>query len=148
MRRLLMFVCLIGLQFGLISTSNAGGWATTPITKLPDTIVAGQAFQLEFSVLQHGNKPTNGIGDQLVQPLLTGESMQRAESFSKFGHNKLAMLAILKPRCNFQLPGNGKFRLSQCRLAPSRGKSIGSPCKQQRLQKQPIGGIWGSQQVA
>ncbi|XSG77074.1 hypothetical protein ACP8Y2_08690 [Herpetosiphon llansteffanensis] len=71
MRRLLIFICLIGLQFGLISISNAGGWATTPITKLPDTIVADQIFQLKFSVLQHGTKPTNGLAGNSIKPELT-----------------------------------------------------------------------------
>ncbi|MFD3165149.1 hypothetical protein [Herpetosiphon sp. NSE202] len=71
MRRLLIFICLVGLQFGLLSSSKAGGWATTPISNLPDTIVAGQIFQLKFSVLQHGTKPTNGLPANPIRPELT-----------------------------------------------------------------------------
>lgn len=99
----------LGLQFGLISISNAGGWATTPITKLPDTIVAGQAFQLEFSVLQHGNKPTNGIGDQLVQPLLTAEHATSKEFQQVWAHQ---VGDVGNFEATLQLPAAGEWEIS------------------------------------
>lgn len=109
MRRLLMFVGLIGLQFGLMSISKAGGWATTPITKLPDTLVAGQPFQLEFSVLQHGNKPTNGIGDQPVQPLLTAEHTSSKEFRQVWGQQ---VGDVGHFQATLQLPSAGEWEIS------------------------------------
>ncbi|KPL91043.1 hypothetical protein [Herpetosiphon geysericola] len=109
MRRLLIFVCLVGLQFGLLSSSEAGGWATTPITKLPDTIVAGQAFQLEFSVLQHGTKPISSIDTDPVKPLLTAEHAT-SEAFQQVWATQVGALGNFQ--ATLQLPSAGEWEIS------------------------------------
>jgi len=38
---------------------KAGGWATVGITEMPEQIVAGKPFAIEFMVWQHGNKPVH-----------------------------------------------------------------------------------------
>lgn len=109
MRRLLTFVCLIGLQFGLLSISKAGGWATTPITNLPDTLVAGQSFQLEFSVLQHGTKPISGIGDDPIKPLLTAEHAT-SEEFQQVWATQIGDVGNFQ--ATLQLPTAGEWEIS------------------------------------
>ncbi len=39
----------------------AGGWATIGVTEMPDQIVAGRPFTLEFMVWQHGNKAVHNL---------------------------------------------------------------------------------------
>ncbi|WP_110515659.1 hypothetical protein [Herpetosiphon llansteffanensis] len=109
MRRLLIFVCLVGLQFGLVSISNAGGWATTPITKLPDTIVAGQSFQLEFSVLQHGTKPISSMGTDPIKPLLTAEHATSTE-FQQVWATQVGDVGNFQ--ATLQLPTAGEWEIS------------------------------------
>ncbi|MBM7846317.1 hypothetical protein [Herpetosiphon giganteus] len=109
MRRLLIFVCLVGLQFGLLSSSKAGGWATTPITKLPDTLVAGQTFQLEFSVLQHGTKPISSMGTDPIRPLLTAEHATSGE-FQQVWATQVG--AVGNFQATLQLPTAGEWEIS------------------------------------
>lgn len=109
MRRLLMFVCLIGLQFGLISISKAGSWATTPITELSDTIVADQIFKLEFSVLEYGTKPTNGLKDNPIKPEITARHVHSLQ-VKKFYAQQVGTVGHFQSR--LQLPDAGEWEIS------------------------------------
>lgn len=39
----------------------AGGWATVTLDSLPAEVRAGEAFEIGFTVRQHGDKPTNQV---------------------------------------------------------------------------------------
>ena len=41
--------------------AHAGGWATVEAAGVPDGVSAGQGFELELLVKQHGRTPLNGL---------------------------------------------------------------------------------------
>jgi hypothetical protein len=56
----LLAALIIGSGLGALAGAGpaaAGGWAVTVIDPLPGRIVAGQAYQVSFWVLQHGTHP-------------------------------------------------------------------------------------------
>lgn len=59
--RILIVVCLLAAGFALAGAAYAGGWATIGITQMPQEIVAGRPFTIEFMVWQHGNKAVHDL---------------------------------------------------------------------------------------
>lgn len=55
----------------------AGGWATVTLDEYPTDMVAGEAFKIGFTVLQHGVTPVTGI-----TPIITGTLTGAKESIS------------------------------------------------------------------
>ena len=47
------------------TTAFAGGWAVITVEDLPDTVVAGQPFDLKYSVRQHGVHLLSGLTGQI-----------------------------------------------------------------------------------
>jgi hypothetical protein len=69
--KLRAFVILITVALALTVGAGqalAGGWAVTSVDSAPQEFVAGQTYDVEYSVLQHGIHPTtsNGSSMQLV----------------------------------------------------------------------------------
>ena len=42
-----------------VTPAFAGGWATTTVNSMPDTIRAGEPARIEFTILQHGKTPVH-----------------------------------------------------------------------------------------
>jgi len=57
----------------------AGGWASVTLDELPTNVVAGESFELGFTVLQHGVTPVTGI-----TPIITGKLTGGKESISVY----------------------------------------------------------------
>jgi hypothetical protein len=62
-RLILLFAALllVPLLVVIAVPVHAGGWATVGITEMPEEIVAGRPFTLQFMVWQHGNKAVHEI---------------------------------------------------------------------------------------
>jgi hypothetical protein len=55
----------------------AGGWATLTLDEYPTNVVAGESFQIGFTILQHGVTPVTGI-----TPTISGKLTGGKESIS------------------------------------------------------------------
>lgn len=86
-RLILLFAALllVPLLVVIAVPVHAGGWATVGITEMPEEIVAGRPFTLQFMVWQHGNKPVHELsrGSNRVMPVEPVISFGSAEAGQK-----------------------------------------------------------------
>jgi mono/diheme cytochrome c family protein len=77
---------LVPLAGVLLAAAGFGGWAVITVDHLPDYAMAGQPFDLEFMVRQHGSTPLEGLrpriearsgGKELVTPAVAGKQAGR-----------------------------------------------------------------------
>lgn len=47
------------LVLAMVAPTLAGGWAVTSVESVPDDIVAGETYDITYTVLQHGDKPVD-----------------------------------------------------------------------------------------
>src|SRR5688572_27411711 len=66
---------LLALMFTI--PAFAGGWATLTLDEYPTDVVAGESFQIGFTILQHGVTPVTGI-----TPIISGTLTGAKESIS------------------------------------------------------------------
>jgi hypothetical protein len=66
---------LLALMFTV--PAFAGGWATVTLDVYPTNVVAGESFQIGFTILQHGVTPVRGI-----TPIISGTLTGAKESIS------------------------------------------------------------------
>jgi hypothetical protein len=66
---------LLALMFTV--PAFAGGWATITLDEYPTDVVAGEEFQIGFTILQHGVTPVRGI-----TPIISGQLTGAKESIS------------------------------------------------------------------
>ncbi len=63
----------------------AGGWATTTIDSLPDSIKAGETARIEFTILQHDKTPVHTLQFDgktlLITPVLTAKLAETTLAF-------------------------------------------------------------------
>ena len=59
MRKVIAATTLALLTLGLSSTGRAGGWAVTTLDPIVEAPVAGQPFEVGFTIRQHGNHPVS-----------------------------------------------------------------------------------------
>src|SRR5258706_9875329 len=57
------------LALALSIPTFAGGWAVITVDKLPSGIVAGEPFEIGFTVLQHGKTPMSGLDPTITAAL-------------------------------------------------------------------------------
>jgi hypothetical protein len=65
------------LAFMFTVPAFAGGWATLTLDEYPTDVVAGEEFQIGFTILQHGVTPVRGI-----TPIISGTLTGAKESIS------------------------------------------------------------------
>jgi hypothetical protein len=65
------------LAFMFTVPAFAGGWATLTLDEYPTDVVAGEEFQIGFTILQHGVTPVRGI-----TPIISGQLTGAKESIS------------------------------------------------------------------
>jgi len=86
-RRLIVLfaaLMLVPLWVVIAVPVHAGGWATVGITEMPEEIVAGRPFTLQFMVWQHGNKAVHEIswdGKRMIpiEPLVSFGSAEAGQ---------------------------------------------------------------------
>ncbi len=86
----------VALALLLPLTALAGGWAVVTLDRAPTGIEAGKAFEVGFTVLQHGKTPVEGLSPKLVfsrvaagrtPGLAKGETLSfNAQAEGKIGH--------------------------------------------------------------
>jgi hypothetical protein len=64
MRKLLITLTLVSLV--LPASALAGGWATAGLSAPPDNIAAGDQWNAQITVLQHGETPLEGVSPTLT----------------------------------------------------------------------------------
>ena len=62
----------------------AGGWATVTLDEYPTDMVAGEAFKIGFTVLQHGVTPVTGITPIITGTLTGGWEKFTVQGFASF----------------------------------------------------------------
>lgn len=67
---------LVGALFtlALVAPAVAGGWAVTSVDGLPDEVVAGETYDIGYTVRQHGDKPVDGLTTGIIVFPGDGES--------------------------------------------------------------------------
>jgi hypothetical protein len=69
-----VFVFVLVLA-GFVVPVFAGGWATTTIDSMPDSIKAGETARIKFTILQHGKTPVHTLywddREALLTPIVT-----------------------------------------------------------------------------
>lgn len=88
--KLRRFAILAGFALALVAGSGsalAGGWAITSVDSAPQAFVAGETYEIEYSVLQHGQHPvtlpdtsltfTSSGGEVLVFPGVVDAKAER-----------------------------------------------------------------------
>jgi mono/diheme cytochrome c family protein len=63
----LVFAILLSLTF--VVPAFAGGWAVITLDELPTNIVAGDTFEVGFTVRQHGHTPMDGLAPTVTASL-------------------------------------------------------------------------------
>ena len=58
--------------FLTVGTAFAGGWAVTIIDKVPATFVAGETYEIGYTILQHGRTPANVDGTAILTQSASG----------------------------------------------------------------------------
>jgi hypothetical protein len=73
------FAVLLSIMLALTFTvpAFAGGWAAVTLDEYPTNVVAGESFDIGFTVMQHGVTPVKGI-----TPIISGKLTGDKESFS------------------------------------------------------------------
>jgi hypothetical protein len=69
--RPLIPLLVLAIAIALPGAAHAGGWATVEATGVPDGVSAGQSFELELLVKQHGRTPLDGLTPRVQ---ITGEA--------------------------------------------------------------------------
>ncbi len=64
-RRAAVLVASILVVLLAPATASAGGWAISSFTELPDGFEPGATYEVEYTVLQHGQTPVD-VGDTAV----------------------------------------------------------------------------------
>lgn len=59
--RSLIPLLVLAVAIALPGAAHAGGWATVEASGVPDGVSAGQTFELELVVKQHGRTPLDGL---------------------------------------------------------------------------------------
>jgi mono/diheme cytochrome c family protein len=75
LRYSIVFAALMAM--GLVSLTQAGGWAVVTLDQLPTQVVAGEPVAVSFMVRQHGRTPTNGF-----DPRIAAVRTETKEAFS------------------------------------------------------------------
>lgn len=65
----LITVLIVALLLVLVVPAMAGGWAVVTVDSLPKDVHAGDNIHLEFTVLQHGEKPVHTVDFMNGEPL-------------------------------------------------------------------------------
>ncbi len=75
------------LALALSMPAFAGGWAVITVDKLPSGVVAGEPFEIGFTVLQHGKTPMTDIHPTITATLSGSDKfVVNAEDEGKPGH--------------------------------------------------------------
>ena len=71
MRKLLAAATLVLAMAGVAAPAAAGGWAVTTLDPLAAAPVAGEPFEVGFTILQHGRTP---FASEMASIVVTGPS--------------------------------------------------------------------------
>ena len=83
-----------------VGVITMGGWATVTVKDLPEYVVAGQQYTLEFQVRQHGRRALSGL-----QPRLIMATSERRLAGLMGGKDETIIAAV--PR-----PGEGNYAVT------------------------------------
>jgi len=119
----------------------AGGWAVITLDELPTGIVAGEPFNIGFTVLQHGKTPMDGL-----DPTITATSPQ-SESFvvhakpeGETGHYAATLTFPTEGSWNWSIQA---FSMEQAMPLLSVAALIAAPVSQQPVvEAAPISAVW------
>jgi YtkA-like len=56
----------IGAVLAVPTAASAGGWATVGFDPPPEGLAAGQPWQVEMTILQHGRTPLDGVKPRVI----------------------------------------------------------------------------------
>ncbi len=71
----LTLLAVIAAALALPTAAGAGGWATVGFDPPPEDLAAGEPWEVELTVLQHGSTPLEGVKPYvIVTPAEGGES--------------------------------------------------------------------------
>jgi len=89
-RSALLLVTIFNLAFAI--PVFAGGWAVISLDELPSGVVAGEPYNIGFTVLQHGKTPMTDLSPTITARIAKGEILTFfAEPEGKPGHYTAAL---------------------------------------------------------
>lgn len=65
-RRILVMTATMAALMALAGVAMAGGFAITTVDSAPDEFEAGTTYDIEYTILQHGRTPVDGVSTDLV----------------------------------------------------------------------------------
>ena len=89
----------------LAGTAAAGGWATVGLSSLPTDIDAGKSWNVQLTVLQHGQTPLVG-----VQPTLTIRNVDTGATRT-FEATPTETAGVYAVKVVFPTPGNWAYEV-------------------------------------
>jgi hypothetical protein len=72
MRKLLVATALTLVTLGVATPAAAGGWAVTTLDPLADAPVAGEPFDVGFTIRQHGQTPVTVTNASIIVTAASG----------------------------------------------------------------------------
>jgi mono/diheme cytochrome c family protein len=119
----------------------AGGWAVITLDTLPTGVVAGEPFNIGFTVLQHGRTPMSGLDPTITATLSKSESfIVHAKPEGETGHYAATLTFPTKGNWNWSIQA---FSMEQAMPVLSVAPPIAAPVSQQPVaETAPISAVW------
>ena len=96
---------VLGVVLVLAMTSPAigGGWATVELSSTPDGVRAGEVWEVDLTVLQHGRTPLEGIepGVRIVE--------RDGDRTARFAARPTAEQGVFRARVTFPVAGRWRY---------------------------------------
>ena len=119
----------------------AGGWAIITLDELPTGVVAGEPFNIGFTVLQHGKTPMDGLDPTITATSSNSESfVVHAKPEGETGHYAATLTLPKEGSWNWSIQA---FSMEQAMPMLSVAAPIAVPVGQQPVaETAPISAVW------
>ena len=119
----------------------AGGWAVITLDELPTGVVAGEPFNIGFTVLQHGKTPMDGLDPTITATSSNSESfVVHAKPEGETGHYAATLTLPKEGSWNWSIQA---FSMEQAMPMLSVAAPIAVPVGQQPVaETAPISAVW------
>lgn len=119
----------------------AGGWAVITLDELPTGVVAGEPFNIGFTVLQHGKTPMDGLDPTITATSSNSESfVVHAKPEGETGHYAATLTLPKEGSWNWSIQA---FSMEQAMPMLSVAAPIAVPVGQQpAAETAPISAVW------
>jgi mono/diheme cytochrome c family protein len=122
-RRVLQCVLAVGAAIVTVAFTT-GGWATVTVEDLPDSLVAGEAVDLAFTIRQHGEEPMSDR--RPVVEWSQGASRERVQARRDGAAGRYVAQVLVRQPGEWSVTIDSDFHESRVTLLPMLATGAGS----------------------